>query len=51
MRAVKSVKRLFEKLDSTTKAALAVIGLYLFLYVFIDFVEVVSTAILRYIFL
>lgn len=51
MRAVKSVKRLFWKLDSATKATLAVIGFYLFLYVFVDFVEIVSTAILRYIFL
>lgn len=48
---MKLVRRLFNKMDSTTKAALAVIGLYLFLYVFIDFVEIVSTAILRYIFL
>ena len=48
---MKLVRRLFNKMDSTTKAALAAIGFYLFLYVFTDFVEIVSTAILRYIFL
>lgn len=51
MKLVKLVRRLFNQMDSTTKAALAVIGFYLFLYVFIDLVEIVSTAILRCIFL
>lgn len=51
MKVVKLAIRLFNKMDTSTKATLAVIGFYLFLYVFVDFVEIVSTAILRYIFL
>lgn len=51
MKVVKLIGRLFSKMDSTTKVAIAMIGFYLFLYVFIDFVEVVSTAVLSYIFL
>ena len=47
---MKLVRKLFNKMDTATKAALAVIGFYLFLYVFIDFVEIVSADILRYIF-
>ena len=51
MKAVKLAGKLLSKMDSTTKVAIAMIGFYLFLYVFVDFVEIVSTAILRYIFL
>lgn len=46
---LKLARKVFNRMDDMSKALVGCIVLYLFLYIWVDFVEVVASAILSYI--